>query len=710
MTEIALLFQAYIRQTTLSTGAARLTSVVPSSKIVTVAMHTGTCLAVFLLLAAPPAQGPDALALLAPLARGGTLEGGWMLEDVQTHPEYMRFFFARETAPACKASFELTARNPAYPGLVPLESYSLFLLEHSCPALPKDLVGRLGALIAKNEKQEKNIAKLVPPRTYRRWGLLGLAGTWCPVFLLLGIVLLALALADRSVRERVFPHAALSPGWAAGLIPLLVVALAAALRLLDSPLTIANVNAHAYDWIRSAMDGIHGGYGRYGNGYPNFFHALMGLGIPRSGEAIMTVNAVLGALSAGALCAFVLAAFKDRWAALFAAVLWAVLPAHVRLSSSEDFPALLSLSQILAALAAVAAARSPGWRTFAAVACLVLFSVQVRPEGWFVVPAAALLFVSAAGWATLKRTARMPSFWVIFLLAAAAAVGPLLGLRDALSSAENPLPPVELFSMRTARALFLAPFGSPEGIGNLSLNPFYTPPTLAILAALGAAAYWKNHRAFILALAASYLLLAWTVVAFQLGIIPTVRLQVSYQWTLTSLSGAGFAWLTGRTLKDRFAGVVLAIFVLAALSYVPYRGFVRRLYAPQLEYAFLKDAMRKIPDRCTLVHLDANVGTIATALPTWIPENEGKKVATMEISTFLKQPAGGYEGCFAFYRGLTCFTFPSGGKGPPEQPFCSALGKYPFSVLASRTITPLRAENSVYRLEALPLEMRLLHP
>jgi hypothetical protein len=675
-------------------------------------MHPGTFLAAFLCLVAPPAQGPDALALLSPLAEGGRLEGGWTLEDVQTHPEYMRFFFRRDAdeGPPCKASFELTARNPACPGLVPLENYSLFLLEHSCPAPPQDLVGRLGALIAKNEKREKNVAQLVPPHTYRRWGLLGLAGTWCPLFLLLGIVLMVLALADRSVRERVFPPPTLSPGWAAALLPLLVVALAGVLRLLDSPLTIANVNGHAYDWIRSALDGIHGGYGRYGDGYPNFFHDLMRLGLPRSGEAIMAVNALLGALSAGALCAFVLAAFEDRWAALFAGVLWAVLPAHVRLSSSEDFPALLSLSQILAALAAVAAARSPGLRTFAAAACLVLFSVQVRPEGWFIVPAAALLFVSAAGRATLKRVARMPSFRVVFILAAAAAVGPLLGLRDALSSAGNPLPPVELFSMRTARALFLTPLGSPEGIGNLSLNPIATPPTLAILAAVGAAAFWKNHRAFILALAASYLLLAWTVVSFQPGIIPTVRLQVSYQWTLASLSGAGFAWLAGRALKGRLAAVAVALVVLAALSYVPYRGFVRRLYAPQIEYAFLKDAMRKIPDRCTLVHLDANVGTIATALPTWIPENEGKKVATMEASAFLAEPESEKKGCFAFYRGLTCFTFPSGGKGPSEQPLCSAMGTYSFSVLASRTIPPLRAENSVYRLEALPVEMRLLLP
>jgi hypothetical protein len=675
-------------------------------------MHPGICLAAFFLLAAPPAWGSDALALLAPLTEGGKLDGGWTLEKVQTHPEYMRLFFRRgaDEGPACEASFELTARNPDYPGLVHLEKYSLFILEHSCPALPEDLVGRLGALIAKNEKQEKREAQLAPPRTYRRWGLLGLAGTWCPIFLLLGIVLLVLALADRSMRERVFPPPALGPGWAAGLLPLLVVVLAAALRLLDSPLTIANVNAHAYDWIRSAMDGIHGGYGRYGNGYPNFFHALLLLGLPRSGEAIMTVNALLGALSAGALCAFVLAAFADRWAALFAGVLLAVLPAHVRLSSSEDFPALLSLSQILAALAAVAAARSPGARTLAAAACLVLFSVQVRPEGWFIVPAAALLFVSAAGWATLKRTVRMPSFWVVFLLTAAAAVGPLLGLRDALSSAENPLPPVELFSMRTLRALFLTPLGSPEGIGNLSLNPFYTPPTLVVLAAVGAAAFWKNHRAFILALAASYLLLAWTVAAFQLGIIPTARLQVSYQWTLASLSGAGFAWLAGRALKGRLAAIAVAIIVLAALSYVPYRGFVHRLYAPQLEYSFLRDAMRKIPDRCTLVHLDANVGTIATALPTWIPENEGKKVATMEASTFLAKPSSEKKGCFAFYRGLTCFTFPSEKKGPLEQPLCSAMGNYSFSLLASKTIPPLRAENAVYRLKALPLEMRLLRP
>ncbi len=655
----------------------------------------------------------QALDLLSPVSIGDPVSGSWKLAGVSTHREYIRFELETPAGGStCKATYELTACSGQDNGLVPLGRYHLFFIESTCTADTGELTRAVGDLIQANEARGPS---LVPPSGSglepgqgpgRRPAdaLMNPYSVLCLALLAAGLVLLVPVLANREIRARLI-H--LSPGGPQALdvaLPVLAVLVAFAVRILDAPMTIANVNHHACNWIRIAMDGIAQGIGPYGNGYFALFHLLFRAGLPESARTIMTANVVMGALSVLPVYLLASVLFKDRWASLFAAFAWALLPAHVRLSGSEDFVALLSLSQVLAALAAVLAGRFSSLPALAAGICLALFSVQVRPEGWIMAPVSAFFVVASAGTDGVRVLARRPWTWVLL------ATGLIVALPFAHHVAYRILHEtgahmdIKPFSRHTIEALFT--FRSTrEGIGNLTLNPLFGTPLVPLLAAVAAVMRRKEHGAVLAALVLSYLVFAMSVVGVQHGVIPTIRLQASWQWTAVVLAGGGFGWLAARLERRR--GLVPALFALAlCVSYLPYRPFIHRLYVEQMEYAFLEEAFASVPDGCTIVHLDHQVGLVDNYLPTWIPAEHGRRVGFEEISSYLESTGRGDDDCVLYYRGLTCFTFAPEDPPMPEQPLCRKMDALPHAIVGSRSI-PARADGRhVIFVDPIPLELR----
>jgi hypothetical protein len=390
-------------------------------------------------------------------------------------------------------------------------------------------------------------------------------------------------------------------------------------------------------------------------------------------------------------------------------LLWAVFPAHVRLSSSEDFPALLSLSQATAVFAAALAARRFSLLSFGAAVCITLFSVQVRPEGWLIVVAVILVFAAAAGATRLGKIFRRADVWVILLTAAVVAWEPAMHVAHRTiheSGAHSDIHPfsagtwIELFSFHLDYA--------GRGIGNLSLNPLVSPPWIVILALAALVFSPGALRPIHLALLASYLVFAVAMLSFQMGIVPTMRLQVSYQWIMVVLAGAGFSILADRAGRLHRCMLPAAVLVLLCLSYLPYRALVRQVFASQMEYTFLKEALPKVPDGCTVVHLDGHVGNIDTVMPRWIPAEAGKQVEYEEISSYLAGEEDAEGKCFVYYRGLTCFSFHPESRGPAEQPLCAAMNSKPFVSIASESIPAGKFGLHGFRVKVVPLELRRL--
>ncbi len=82
----------------------------------------------------------------------------------------------------------------------------------------------------------------------------------------------------------------------------------------------------------------------------------------------------------------------------------------------------------------------------------------------------------------------------------------------------------------------------------------------------------------------------------------------------------------------------------------------------------------------------------------------------MEISHFLESTREDMEGCYIYYRGLTCFSFTNDTKGPVEQPLCSRMNNFPYEEIFSTVIPAERAEHIIFRVKEIPLAMRRILP
>ncbi len=209
----------------------------------------------------------DALRLLTPCRLGGEAAPGWILESIETHPEFIRFLFSfagLEDGHQCWSVFEVTARSASHPGLIPLRRYSLFLIRNSCLTEPVELIRWVAQRISSNESAGPLLLSPQGEASVHVSGILSGAFTKslrlphviCLVFFLTGLLLSALSLRHRHVRRGLFSTEKPEPHRAAWLPVILSLLTASFVRFLDSPHTIANANSHAYNWIRTAIYGI----------------------------------------------------------------------------------------------------------------------------------------------------------------------------------------------------------------------------------------------------------------------------------------------------------------------------------------------------------------------------------------------------------------------------------------------------------------------
>jgi len=656
-----------------------------------------------------PAQRA-ALALIAPLQVGDEVAEGWTLAGLEVHSEYHRYEVQHPgEGDPCQVTLELSRRRPDHPGLVPLQHYSLQPLRDGCGGFPDELVQAFAVPLTRNEELhprallvaagDRDLPTWAPERSRSLRGVPWTSWAWlaCLAFGV-GAALVSVIRLRRVVWPATAVEVARTWRWLAP-IPVLVAGLT---RGLDTPWTVGNVNSHAWDAIAAALIGPVSGPSGYGQGSAELFHLLFAAGAPPVGESIMAANVVLGVLSVAALQGLVLALLHDRLAAWLAALLWALLPAHVRLCATEDFPALLSLLQIGGSLAVVVAARSGRVLPLLGGAALLLFGVRVRPESWLLVPGAALLFAVVCGRARVGALARSPRAWLVAAGIAAAFAVPAWSLLEWMAAEEG--------AHRSIQPLLWRPLGGADGIGQLAINPRYTSPLLGIGVLLGVAVAGRRRWPIAAALLALYTAHALTTAGCQLGVLPTARLQVTGLWPLAALAGLGWAgavvWVQER---QRWLAAALAVTVLAA-CYLPYRGWLRERYVAQHEYAFQRQAFTAIPDRCVLVTRDRHTDDLNTGVAVWLPAAQGRTLYVEDASSFLARGGAAAGECAVYYRGSSCFAFPRGDTGDQAmQPLCARMDAFPVAeILAQREIAADDADMFRYREERLTLQLRRL--
>jgi hypothetical protein len=217
-----------------------------------------------------------------------------------------------------------------------------------------------------------------------------------------------------------------------------------------------------------------------------------------------------------------------------------------------------------------------------------------------------------------------------------------------------------------------APFAFPQDA--ILLDQRWTPPLLWLLFVVGAWQLWKTRRWALPALLAGIPAAAWQILVQNNGEFERLRLQSPSFALAMLLAGAGAAGLerlTPRRWRRPALALLSALLFLGALARAP---LSRQAHNPQLEYAFLRRSLPRLPEGGTIVMPDRFMGgrVISTEFPTWWLG--GRQL--VQLSRFLADP-GAVPGPRLFYFGLSCQTFTAQEAAPPDgvRPECRAVEK-----------------------------------
>ncbi|MBI5240382.1 MAG: hypothetical protein HY926_07905 [Elusimicrobia bacterium] len=442
-------------------------------------------------------------------------------------------------------------------------------------------------------------------------------------------------------------------GWAAAA----VFAAALAGRLWASPWAVLHVNAHGYEYLRSAFT-LEGCFYK-GAGYCAFFHPLTAL-FGRSPDTVFTANAALGALGAVLLVPIgrlLLGAGIGPWAAALACALF---PPLWRLGGTEDMYPLATVLALGSLWAWLAALREGGLsRHILAAACLGA-SMQTRPDmlGWIILLVLCLpLSLRPRGEVLRGAAAGALCFAVLAGPWAFSLLGTLAG--DPGSTVQRLFPAS-------------APVALPGDA--VILDRRWTPPFLWLLFAAGAWQLWKARHWALLPLLAGIPAVAWQILVQNNGEFERLRLQSPSFALAMLLAGAGAAGLEALA-PGRWRRTVLvlsaALLSAGAWARVP---LARQAQNAQLEYGFLRRSLPSLPAARTIVMPDRFMAgrALSTEFPTWWLGGR----TLVQLSRFLQAPQAAPEPRL-FYSGLSCQTFAQQEAPAPDgvRPECRAVEK-----------------------------------
>lgn len=507
-------------------------------------------------------------------------------------------------------------------------------------SIPLDIRLRLLSRIRHNDRQNpwKRQAKQEPPTQ------LGTRLPWRPTTILVVSLLALLLLTGLSVVPLVRLGRLGRSWW------LVVAVLVLAGWVLRSPLGVfmpAHVNAHAYETHQELKQPVGDGYLAYGNGYRALFVVIHPSG-EVSERFVYETNAVLGALSPAVLFLLVLLLARDPRPALAAAVILAILPAHVRLSASESRFVLAGLLALGGATLLVLAQRTR--RTMPALAAALAWAVavQVRPEVALLVLAIPLLVHAAEG--------RWPPLWPTLagLLIFAVLCGEwlwLLAHHRTTSGAASDVSLARMLDLGAAVGL-----GTGQSPGAVWFDGRFTPGWLPLCAGVGLIVLGLRRRwTQCLALLA----LAWlgmaTGLAFQHG-ANNLRLQLLAQPFWAALAGIGLAAVASfaRAQHTRLLdGALLCL--LAGATLWSHGPLATHAYTPQREYLFVKNTLPRLPGDCRIFYPTSRTKHPGRP-PSYLSDESGRNHYWEPVALVRDRTLGTPGLCRLWYRPSACFT------------------------------------------------------
>jgi hypothetical protein len=403
-------------------------------------------------------------------------------------------------------------------------------------------------------------------------------------------------------------------------------------------------------------------------------------------DLILTYTLAAGLLAPAALFAHAKALLRDSRAALWAAAVIAVLPAHIRFSHSDTgfIPSAVFASLAFALIAQSLRDPSRAWRlaALAAAPALILVTMEQRALNTMF-PALYLAQIWLLQPPEVPRQRRALASLVVALAAAAFILGGFIEKNHDLIG--------EVLGPRT---LLNAARGLVQPSFNTLINVRVTPPALLALALVGLAALARSGRGRLAAFLVAWMAAFYTANAV---IVPSaVEMQSRYHLHLA----APFALAAGygaRALVDavaarwprsdpRWPAAALA----AGLACLPWlhRAYERRAdFSDLREYDFVRANRGRVPRGCTVLEhnapdapYDLRFGRMGRVLDGAELRNDYHPLLITAprptpdadplvpgVRALLRDPPD----CLMFYQGLPC----AGVKRPgePIAPACAAL-------------------------------------
>ena len=599
---------------------------------------------------------------MAPVVVGGEVDGGWILEGIQIRKSWVVYTLSRgEEA----YTMVLSPPHRQLPGGLLARSPSFVISRRGEPE--GEALAALQALAQRVRANDQG--------TF--WGACAVEqqGPGGPGWLLWGnqMLLVLLVLMALFCRRGLASQIRGQGRWTwVVLLALAVVALV--IRALLPPHAPLHANTHGLREMRELISG-QGALipnllvGQYGLGKQALLGPLVAL-LGGTAGALFWLNITLGSLTVPALGLATSLLTGSRLAGVLAALILACLPAHVRLSASESGLVAYNLLLCLTLVAALVAARESKWRYFILAALLAGFTAQLHLVA---VAAPVLMFMAALQAPASSRppnaTWRATWFRALAALTLAGVVTLPHALRMALAHGDSGragglLVPLEVWASDS----------------NLLFNPAASPIllTLCCLAGLALLARrrWVVALAWCLALAA----LSWLHLAVCACFSDAVRYQTTTLILAIPPAALALASLAGRAGARSGPRIALAgAATLAVLgSAAPGLLLISRPDNQALEYAFIREAMPKLPQQATLVLLDERLASrkVLTDFPDFLLQEHGKRWEVVRQGE-LDRRRGGLRGPLILYHGLTCHSFTEeemgGGAVEPQKirPECS---------------------------------------
>lgn len=579
-----------------------------------------------------PRQGDQLGAWMNPSGSAGA----WVLTGGNILQNHAVFRYEMPGAGA-RATLELHHRD-AVP--TPLLTTDKFALSVASGPAPPELVAALGARLRSNESAYRWIEPEQHPTPIwlRRLRQLQLPVAWLllaqsPLWLLLAFrrSLAHLTALPRRARLGVFAAVvvAIVARWA--LAPLRLVVLYIGYQLTAQELTLQPLP-------------------RYGAAVAVFHHVLLRAFTPDH-LTILHAHALIGVLMVPLVAALVQAYARRPGAAVFAALLWGLVPAFIAHDNSEANTVPLLLWLVSGLLLWLDAKDRGGALSLIGGAALLALAAVGRPEFPLLVPMATLALTLGCG-----RRSRVPAWTALPLVVAAA----LLAIPHLVHVGES----AALLAVRDSLPMGSSTLVNRTSILDSSLYPFALVPFAAAAVVLPGS---RRAAGLLLAVATLGIVLTWV------DIDPANILRVQVPGALfyalaVALGMASVVELARRRLvrprpRALVAGGVALILALSVIPCLP-AAFART--TEDEEESFVREALRALPaGDIQLVRL--GYGDVQGSLsgspvhlyfPDYLFAPAGSGRSVRDLADWLHNPS---HPAAYLYLGTRCYT--------PEHPF-----------------------------------------